>query len=212
VRVLTFNMRGANAVPEQIGAFIRSVAVDAACLNEVRRGSARTIARAAGMHVNESAPRWSTRYRNAILTPVKPSWSRRIQLSPTGGFPSRTCVVVDVAGIAVGATHLGLDAIERDRHASELLAALAQYPSIILCGDFNERPSGTVIRILSERFSDACSSAPATYPAVTPTARIDYILVTPPARVLSCEVIPTELSDHLPVLAELDLDAYPSGA
>jgi endonuclease/exonuclease/phosphatase family metal-dependent hydrolase len=212
VRVLTFNVRGANAVPTEIGAFVRSIGVDVACLNEVRRGTARAIARAAGMNVVESAGRWRVRYRNAILTQTKPAWSRRFSLSRTGGFPSRTCVVAGVGGIAVGATHLGLDFGERARHARELLDALAQHRRVLLCGDFNERPSGTVLRILSERFEDSCSSASATYPSAAPTARIDYILVTPPTLVISCEVIPTELSDHLAVLAEIDAGPYASAS
>lgn len=182
-----------------------------ACLNEVRRGTAGAIARAAGMKVHESAPRFGARYRNAILTPSRPSKARRIRLSRTSGSPSRTCVAVHLAGIAVAATHLGLDAAERSRHARELLVALAGYQRVVLCGDFNEGPSGSVMRILSERFEDACSSASFTYPAAAPSARIDFILVTPPARVVSCDVVSVELSDHLPVLAEIDLEAYPSG-
>ena len=211
MRVLTFNVQGANVVPGDIGALVRSVDVDVACLNEVRRGSAREIARAAGMNLVESAGRWRVRYRNAVLTTHKSAWSRRFRLSRTKGLPSRTLVVAGVGGIAVAATHLGLEAGERVRHASEVLVALAHFPWVILCGDLNERPSGSVVRILSERLKDACSSGPATYPAGAPTARIDYILVTPALRVNSCEVIPLDLSDHLPVLADIDVDPYASG-
>src|SRR5690606_25279525 len=44
-----------------------------------------------------------------------------------------------------------------------------------------------------------------TWDAGTPHARIDYVLVTPDVAIRSVATVPTDASDHLPVVAELML-------
>jgi endonuclease/exonuclease/phosphatase family metal-dependent hydrolase len=202
VKVLAWNVQGLRGGLDPIAGFIRDIAPDAACLNEVPRGSEPRLARASRRTVARGATLLGPRYRNALFA-RRPEWVRRVRLSRTPGLARRGCVIAGLGGLAVASTHLGLDALERERHAHELLSALADLPSLILCGDVNERPEGPASRVLAERFTDACPGGVPTFPAAEPVARIDRVLLTPAVRVIRCDALDTTLSDHRPVIAEL---------
>jgi endonuclease/exonuclease/phosphatase (EEP) superfamily protein YafD len=80
---------------------------------------------------------------------------------------------------------------------------------IILCGDLNATPDMWVYAHLRNGMHDAFRVAGTTwfgtFPSRSPFLRIDYVLVSREWKVATSRVIPTDLSDHLPVVAEIRL-------
>jgi endonuclease/exonuclease/phosphatase family metal-dependent hydrolase len=168
------------------------------------------------------------RYGDAILTHLPqrlvkagplPGLSDKPQLEPRGAL----WVAVDLHGqeIQIINTHLGLYPRERLAQVeallgSEWLANAQCRDPLILCGDFNALPSSPVCRQLSGRLNDVQIEARQQRPKSTfssrfPTLRIDHIYISPGIGVTGIEVPDWELarvaSDHLPLIAELRLDA-----
>lgn len=78
---------------------------------------------------------------------------------------------------------------------------------IILTGDFNAYPEAKEVLNLKNIFTDTGSDDAITFPAVKPTKKIDYIMVSKfnLARVIKQEVYPVVYSDHLPVMSTLQI-------
>jgi endonuclease/exonuclease/phosphatase family metal-dependent hydrolase len=80
----------------------------------------------------------------------------------------------------------------------------------IVCGDFNAsgKISDAVAGLLVElEYFGAYALHPAdgkTFPSPLPTRALDFVLVPPRLHVARCEVVRSWLSDHRPVLAELE--------
>jgi endonuclease/exonuclease/phosphatase family metal-dependent hydrolase len=109
-----------------------------------------------------------------------------------------------------GSLHLGLNAIERQRHASEIAHLLGAGDSVI-AGDFNERSTGPAWRDLAAGRQDAgaAQNLP-TFSTANPRRRIDTILV--PGDWQVTPVSPLEIlhesdlvaaTDHRPVVADV---------
>jgi len=83
----------------------------------------------------------------------------------------------------------------------------------VLAGDLNEPPDGPAFALLAGRRVDAAGAdATPTFPATFPgpaRARIDVLLVDPEIKIAGYRVVSSaaaaRASDHLPVLADLDL-------
>ncbi len=124
-------------------------------------------------------------------------------------------------------THLGLNPEDRADQAATLLDAVEKLQGpVILVGDLNEIPDGTVTQALSSAFADAWTLAqetdfiPAsnsddatleaglgpTFRADDPKWRIDYIWLHPADAwvVHRAWVRSTPASDHLPLFAEVE--------
>ncbi|MDX1484546.1 MAG: endonuclease/exonuclease/phosphatase family protein [Alphaproteobacteria bacterium] len=106
------------------------------------------------------------------------------------------------------ATHLGIGRRERRRQAARIREIIAQdlTTPLVLLGDLNEwNPAGAVWKTLAPMFP--CASRLASFPARFPTLALDRILIRPAgsrAQFLTVrEARPA--SDHLPVIADLDL-------
>jgi endonuclease/exonuclease/phosphatase family metal-dependent hydrolase len=118
-------------------------------------------------------------------------------------------------------THFGLRREERLRQAEVLLgdAWLASIPAdqpIILCGDMNAGPKSPVCRSLTCRLIDAQTRAPhfkprATFISTMPVRRLDHIFVSEHFHIKNVTQPRTPTakiaSDHLPVCAELTINA-----
>jgi endonuclease/exonuclease/phosphatase family metal-dependent hydrolase len=83
---------------------------------------------------------------------------------------------------------------------------------LIVVGDFNDEPSGGAYQLMQTRFKDAWLVANAkqeglTYSADQPAKRIDYVFTRQSDRIRAKRawVASTLASDHLPVLAELEI-------
>ncbi|MGH9908692.1 MAG: endonuclease/exonuclease/phosphatase family protein [Pyrinomonadaceae bacterium] len=83
---------------------------------------------------------------------------------------------------------------------------------LIVVGDFNDEPGGSACKLMLEKFDDAWISSRAkgdglSYPADKPVKRIDYIFYRKGSgvRAKKALVVNTLASDHLPVIAELEI-------
>jgi endonuclease/exonuclease/phosphatase family metal-dependent hydrolase len=83
---------------------------------------------------------------------------------------------------------------------------------LIVVGDFNDEPAGGAYKLMLTRFADAWPGSRAkgeglSYPADKPAKRIDYIFcgTGESVRAKKVSLVTTLASDHLPVVAELEL-------
>ncbi|MEW6244938.1 MAG: endonuclease/exonuclease/phosphatase family protein [Bacillota bacterium] len=129
-------------------------------------------------------------YRNILLPSSRePRGLLHAEVYPAPGQP-----------LSVFTTHLGLDAAEREAHARIINQATGLRPHI-LTGDFNSDLSrhGPAILLSGRNLSRARN----TYPAALWS--IDYVL-TSAYPIKESYTIPTNLSDHLPVVARIILN------
>ncbi|MBO8140746.1 MAG: endonuclease/exonuclease/phosphatase family protein [Firmicutes bacterium] len=122
-------------------------------------------------------------------------------------------VLVGGQALTVLGTHLGLHRFERLEQAGHIARLVNASEPVILMGDFNAFPGSEEIALLisgptglSDAHGLAGSGSGETFPAPEPSARIDYIFVSPPlaSRVVASRAVPADASDHLPVVADLD--------
>jgi endonuclease/exonuclease/phosphatase family metal-dependent hydrolase len=155
-------------------------------------------------------------YGTGILSRLPITAKERIPLPGSTGREPR------VAGIATiqlpgdsllqfVSTHLdaGNDPADRVSQATALVQHFTPAKTlVILAGDFNAPPMARETGILKQLFTDATQSAGPTYPADTPTVKLDYIMLYPKQRweVIAPRVIAeTVASDHRPVVCELEI-------
>ena len=131
--------------------------------------------------------------------------------APAPGFPE---VVVQKQGarVHVYTTHLDYraDPSVRRTQVEETLDVLAEDAgeARVLVGDFNAEPDAPELAPLWTVLTDAWAAAPGTgsgltYPAGTPTKRIDYVTTSSEVQVVASRVLDTDASDHLPLVADL---------
>ena len=86
----------------------------------------------------------------------------------------------------------------------------------ILTGDFNAQPNSEVINKISNVMANAgpdfiqktWTTKPFSYDGFKATTldwRLDYIFTNPNLQNISAEILKTDLSDHLPILASFDI-------
>ena len=232
VRVVTYNIHTCVGVdrrydPGRIGAVLREIDADIACLQEV--GVRRRIGRPAdqwaflsqvtGCRVitAASARERGRRFGNAILTrfPILAAYSIDLTVA---GHPPRSAVDADLLVgdrvLRVIATHFGLRAAERRLQANRLMAALggaeaanrSPADAVLLMGDLNEwRGRAGAIRSLDRRLGR--SAAARTFPSWMPMLPLDRIYADGPAILHDVCVYSSPLtrlaSDHLPLVGLL---------
>jgi len=82
---------------------------------------------------------------------------------------------------------------------------------LIVVADMNDEPSGDAYKMMLGKFGDSWIASRAagdgfSYPADKPIKRIDYVFYRADAfKVKSARVVETLASDHVPVVAELQL-------
>jgi endonuclease/exonuclease/phosphatase family metal-dependent hydrolase len=95
--------------------------------------------------------------------------------------------------------------------AEQMLEVLRDVkPALIVVGDFNDEPSGSTYKLMINGFDDAWSrsrDAGLSYPADKPVKRIDYIFTRRGNRLRAKKawIVNTLASDHLPVVADIEL-------
>ena len=163
---------------------------------------------------------WLTRWRAALNQVL--DFGEVFPVGTLGLSPGRHVVEAraydDTPWVRVEAPELSFDLLsvhldfKRDSERQVQLAALSEglrrrvepAPHQVVAGDFNcgaeGPPLGDFIRREGLR---AVAGGADTFPASAPTRRIDYLLSSPGLEVLRQEVIPIEVSDHLPVLLDL---------
>lgn len=147
-------------------------------------------------------------FGNALLSryPIYESSNHRLPGSREPRCCLRTRLRVQEGYITVFSTHLGLNREERFSQIAELSRLVSQekYP-IVLMGDFN---CGTdQLAPLYKMLTDTGKlfGAAPTYPYDNPIDRIDYILVSKEIKCKNVYIPYSEASDHLPVIADLEL-------
>lgn len=153
-------------------------------------------------------------YGNAILTRLPITAHQLIDLSLESFEPRGALqVTFTLSGktVRVFATHLGLKPAERRYQVKEIIRHCEQGSTdfTLLMGDINEWFLwGRPLRWLHRYFESAphCRSFPSSYPLFA----LDRIWARPRSALLSIDVFRSTLSrlasDHLPVVAEIDID------
>lgn len=108
-----------------------------------------------------------------------------------------------VGALTVFCTHWGLNGDERAAQAAALAERVNAAPGpVIVCGDLNEGPDAPAVSALLAgtglRDADAEQNRP-TFPAGSPSGRIDYVLYTKGLHLTSIEIDSSLASDHYPV-------------
>ena len=145
---------------------------------------------------NDTLTRLSTQAENPVATRM----------------PGLLVATVDVRGtrVRVFVTHLDYrkDPSVRRTQVAEMLARIGAVDSpTLLLGDMNASPDAPELQPLFARMHDSwlTTAGPGfTYPADTPTERIDYVFVSPNAKVDTAFVATAvNASDHRPVVVDL---------
>jgi len=231
--VLTYNVHsfvGADHVydPERTARVIESARADVVALQEVDFGrgpraehsAVDRLAARLGMRSHFTYTRDGARghFGNAVLTP------HSLELVAEGILPRRRDEARAVQWLKIGSnglqvhlmnTHLSVSFRERSAQMNALLGAewavRARDLPLVVCGDFNASPWSMVYRRLRRDLKDAqCGKTrQPTWPSRLPFLRIDHIFVSPEVEVRGTQVVDDRLarlaSDHLPLVAELDL-------
>ena len=157
--------------------------------------------------------RGSGYYGNMVLSRYPIVDSELVRLPTVWGAEPRTALKAIIAApqgqIVVWSTHLGLSQKGRLVQVNTLLASIdaERYPSIVL-GDFNALPHSPEIRVMASRLEDVGqlnrNEIGTFYVGHSqPMPRIDYIWLDQSLKAVSYEVIPSEASDHLAVVADV---------
>jgi endonuclease/exonuclease/phosphatase family metal-dependent hydrolase len=233
LRVMTFNIHygeGKDGIQDlsRIAEVIRECDADIVGLQEVDNlnprsrfvNQAKWLADELGMYcaygVNLSIG--PVQYGNAVLSKFPIEFYENIPL-PTSGFEPRGCLwtQIDVGGcqIAFLVTHLGLSKDERARQINSIIEMLEKITvPIILVGDWNNVPDSEEVSSVASVLKDVyagtdsnCEEEAATFAFGTrkPNVRIDYMFVSSEIVVMEVKTIETQVSDHLPVIAEVDI-------
>lgn len=227
MRLVSYNVHGFVGTDgvldvERVAGAIRDLDADAIGLQEVP--FERTADGYAPLRLLELLPGYSavsapiTRHDgychgNALLTRLPIARSEAISISFRQREPRtalETELQVQHGRCRVITTHLGLKPGERRFQVRALLEHLAREPDqvTVLLGDFNEWfLMGRPLRWLERYFGRGRRLA--TFPSRWPLVALDRIWVHPRERLVSCRALRggvfRSASDHLPLLAELDL-------
>jgi len=248
LRVMTYNvhscigMDGKHA-PERIARVIARHRPDVVALQELDAGRTRTggvdqahlIAEYLEMafHFHPAIHVEEERYGDAVLThlPMRVIRADALPILRGGRLAEPRGAIwtaIDVGGAEVQLinTHLGLREKDRRVQVEALMGPdWVGHPDcrapVILCGDFNARPSSSVCTRIRRRLHDAQTELAGhrplhTAPGRYPVARIDHLFLDPTVEVVDVRVPGSELeqvaSDHLPLIVEVRLPPPPEGA
>lgn len=125
-------------------------------------------------------------------------------------------VTVDVGGKSINfvTTHLDYQYDDGRLFEAEQMLRFLQDVSgpLIVVGDFNDKPSGSAYKLMLGSFADAWVGSRAkgeglSYPADKPAKRIDYVFTRQSDRMRARKawIVDTLASDHLPVVADLEI-------
>jgi len=223
LRLLTYNVRSMRDDRAALARVIRSAQADVVLVQESPRFArwrslCAELARTSNMVVvSGGRPAGSNLVMSTLGVDVVAThdvlFSKRPRLHQRGAAIAQ--LTYRGSSFAVAGVHLSLDAAERAIHLGELDAALARLvPAevpVIVAGDINDVPGSPVWSTLAVSRADVFATAahPLTAPAKAPAKTIDGIFVDHRITVAGARVLnpPDTLvaSDHLPVLAELDL-------
>lgn len=143
---------------------------------------------------------------NAVLSRYEICDVRRLAL-PSNATPRGALLVTlrigDGDGLRLAATHLeARDSETRSRQIKMLLEAVDPGATTVVLGDLNATADSRVVQVL-ERAGLEPVSAGNTYPSPEPSRTLDWIAHSSDLTAIGEDVVNTEASDHLPVVATL---------
>ncbi len=227
IKVMTYNIRHGQGMDgkvdlARIARVVDDAAADIVALQEVddnwkRSGNIdQTWVLAHELNMNyqfgPALVKGKSRYGNALLSKLEGLSYNNHLLSSKRENRAMLEGYYDCTGrlICVMNVHLGLSASERHAHLTYILQHISHLDlPLLLVGDLNMRPEDPEIERINEVLFDGCTVLGMdfkTFPSVSPYARIDYIFYSPEWRVHEVNVIDSLASDHLPVIAHLELD------
>src|SRR5438552_14818883 len=233
LRVMTYNIHVGVGMDKKldlprVAGVIKDQHEDLVALQEVDRGVERTgrideIAELAKLTRMDYAFAFNLHYQGgqygvAILSrfPIRATDHRLYQNTREAerrGF-IRAEVSIDGRVLNFVTTHLDYQYDDgRLFEAQQLLSALKDVKGpLIVVGDFNDIPAGRAYQLMRYQFGDAWIESRGTeegfsYPADKPAKRIDYIFFrsTDRARTKRAWIVNTPASDHVPVVADLEI-------
>jgi endonuclease/exonuclease/phosphatase family metal-dependent hydrolase len=235
LRVMTYNIQHGEGIDKKIdlariaNAIIAAQA-DIVALEEVDRGVKRTagvdepaeLARLTGMtaYFDNNFHYQGGEYGNAVLTrfPIRRAKNTHYRMLRPNEQRGVIQLVLEVGGrdVLFMTTHIDYRADDSERliNIDELKqivadATAAKLP-VILCGDFNAIPGSRthakVKTFLTDTWEIVGHGNGFSYSTEKPVKRIDYVWISPASiEPVKIEVLKSDASDHLPVLAELRL-------
>lgn len=226
MRIMTYNIQHGAGMDDVIdldrqATVIRNADPEVVGLQEVdscvkRSGyihQAAVLAKSLGMYstFGPAIPLTGGKYGVAILSKEKPLSHRII---PLPGNEKRVLLVCEFQEYVFATTHLALEEENRLTSLDIILEEAARWDKpFFICGDWNDKPTSTLITKMKKNFtflnSITDSSTNYTFPAGTPKSIIDYIACYGRAirSVRKRQVInEPNASDHRPVLVEIRYD------
>ena len=218
IRAATWNVHGLRAGAEAVAEVVRHQAVDVLLLQESGpRRRLEALGAALGMVVCGDPPSFPRRrIQNAVLVrPPRPVLSHVLVRFEEGSLiHPRGALIARLDDITAVSVHLGLGGAERGRHVEQLLEVLRPLDEpVVVGGDLNAHPeeavSATIAAILPDVWTRAGESDGQdhawTFPSHAPTARIDYLFAGPAVQPLRVWTAGGTVSDHLMVVADLQI-------
>ncbi len=222
MRLLTYNVRSLRDDGEAVARVIRGAHADVACIQEAPRfvrwrARCARLARRSGLRIVGGGRATGA---NLLLatSAVEVLATRDVLLTRRRDYHQRGVAMAVLrlhgATFAVAGTHLdGLSQPHQIGEVHRALDAFAPGVAAVVAGDINAEPGSTAWDSLTARGADAFAAAGTgagfTSNIVALTRRIDAIFADSPIVVHAAETIDTPdvrvASDHLPVLADLDL-------
>jgi endonuclease/exonuclease/phosphatase family metal-dependent hydrolase len=147
----------------------------------------------------------------SLRVAVHGAWCLRYPLTPGRHLRGAAFARGSVHGgtFTVSGSHLATDPAERPAQAALWKEALSALEGpVIAAADLNEGPGGGAWRTVGDGLLAPPADRP-TFPATVPARVIDGLFVSPDITVRRYEIIETDrarrASDHLPVLADLEI-------
>lgn len=109
------------------------------------------------------------------------------------------------SGLSVFSVHLPLLRHHRRQHLQALRSIVQDREQVVICGDFNNYYGPRELRALTDATGLQIHRPGETLPnAVLPYRAVDLVLASPSITVSQCTAVDTAISDHLPVITEIE--------
>lgn len=152
-------------------------------------------------------------YGNGLLSNIPIVNTEIITLpdpSPRGydGYYETRCILkVELeGGVTVLVSHFGLNPDEQENAVATAVATLVD-KKCVLMGDFNMTPDNPILAPIRAKMKDTAAmfdSEKFSFPSDNPDRKIDYIFVSPDAKVTAADIPTIVASDHRPHTATVD--------
>lgn len=147
-------------------------------------------------------------HSNGLLSQIAPQ--KIFDHKLPGIIPGRGAIEVHYgppgAELVMIIVHLGLGRRVRLRQLEYVSTVIKRYPHVIVMGDFNCQIDSAELQFLINS-TPLCNPETElhTFPSWRPQRNIDHILTTSSLKVEQISVISPSLSDHLPIMVEINI-------